>query len=147
MAKLQPRLDPTTNQPEVLPKRRVHQEKPSCFTDNCAIHAPSNHLLKNSLQGWNDQLMMLIRKCDCDIWHPDHDSYNYIKRVHQRFLAKEKLDKSAGRIEHILRMESINQENIIQKKLRMADGHICCAKRCCQKQASTGRAKNPLRKG
>ncbi len=124
-------VDPSSGKPRVL--AGTHTKTDACRESGCPLHCPSDHPLKDAAQGWNETSMMITRKCKCGKWHPDHDSYNYLKQVHQRFLARSKLPADTSGLEKHLRSQSqAAGEDLIGRQLRMADAHICCPKRCCQ---------------
>ena len=55
---------------------RTHHSS-NCAGQNCSIHNPSNHPLKNAPTVWRDDIKMMERICTHGIGHPDVDDVAY----------------------------------------------------------------------
>lgn len=55
--------------------RTHHKDK--CAGQNCSIHNPSAHPLKNAPTVWRDDLKMMERVCTHGVGHPDPDDVAY----------------------------------------------------------------------
>lgn len=55
--------------------RTHHKDK--CAGQNCSIHNPSTHPLKNAPTVWRDDLKMMERICTHGVGHPDPDDVAY----------------------------------------------------------------------
>lgn len=60
----------------------VHKETPDCKKYGCAIHAPSDHSMKNFPTHWRDDGRKMERICEHGIGHPDPDHLNWVKRTY-----------------------------------------------------------------
>ncbi len=54
--------------------------KAQCSGDNCCIHNPSDHVLKDAPYWWRGDLGLMERLCEHGIGHPDPDSLAHIRR-------------------------------------------------------------------
>ena len=57
----------------------VH-EKEDCEGDNCCIHNPSDHIMKDWPTHWRDDRALMERICKCGVGHPDPDDLAFKKR-------------------------------------------------------------------
>ena len=61
----------------------VHIRK-NCVGENCVIHNPSDHLMKDWPTHWRDDRQMMERMCPCGIGHPDPDDLAFKKVIADR---------------------------------------------------------------
>lgn len=54
----------------------VHN-KGDCLGDNCPIHNPSNHHMKDWPLFWRDDRRIFERICEHGVGHPDPDDLNF----------------------------------------------------------------------
>jgi hypothetical protein len=65
----------------------VHN-KDDCFGDNCCIHNPSDHIMKDWPTHWRQDRMMMERICKCGVGHPDPDDLAFKKAMAEKFERK-----------------------------------------------------------
>ena len=58
----------------------VHDETPECHQFGCAIHAPSDHHMRDWPTYWRNDRGMVERTCPHGIGHPDPDVEYFKKR-------------------------------------------------------------------
>ena len=58
----------------------------SCAGQNCCIHNPSNHHMKDWLMVWRDDKGVMERICEHGVGHPDPDDAAYNDRTGNGFL-------------------------------------------------------------
>lgn len=54
----------------------VH-DRDKCAGENCCIHNPSDHPLKNAELNWRSDRRIMERLCDHGVGHPDPDDLEY----------------------------------------------------------------------
>lgn len=60
----------------------VHQETDYCRTEQCAIHNPSDHIMRDWEMLWRGSLGIFTRLCPHGIEHPDPDCIAYAKHLY-----------------------------------------------------------------
>jgi hypothetical protein len=55
--------------------------KMSCAGQNCVIHNPSDHHMRDWPTHWRDELGLMERLCPHGIGHPDPDSLDYLTGI------------------------------------------------------------------
>ena len=62
----------------------------SCYGQNCCIHNPSDHSLRDAPLAWLqlDGVDIMGRRCAHGLWHPDPDAMNFLMGTFQRMLVE-----------------------------------------------------------
>lgn len=58
---------------------RVH-DREQCAGDNCCIHRPSKHHMRDFPTHWRDDRMLMERICPHGVGHPDPDDLEFKKK-------------------------------------------------------------------
>ncbi len=61
-------------------KVRVHNAS-ICEGENCSIHNPSNHIMKDWPTHWRNDRKLMERICKCGVGHPDPDDLKYKESI------------------------------------------------------------------
>jgi len=58
----------------------------SCAGQNCCIHNPSNHHMKDWLMVWRSDKGVMERVCEHGVGHPDPDDAAYNTKIEKSYL-------------------------------------------------------------
>lgn len=54
--------------------------KDNCIDDNCCIHSPSSHHMRDWPTNWRSDRQLMERICEHGVGHPDPDHISFIKK-------------------------------------------------------------------